>query len=118
MGLSLVDYVVTEAGFGADLGAEKFMNIKCGYSGLKPDALVLVATIRALRHHGGAKKTEYNTPSLEKVKNGFENLEKHIANCKKFGLFPISWLYWTLFSQDLQKTAELISVESANLSGP
>ncbi len=89
MGLSLADYVVTEAGFGADLGAEKFMNIKCGYSGLKPDALVLVATIRALRHHGGAKKTEYNTPSLEKVKKGFENLEKHIENCKKFGLTPI-----------------------------
>jgi formate--tetrahydrofolate ligase len=89
MGLSLADYVVTEAGFGADLGAEKFMNIKCGYSGLKPDALVLVATIRALRHHGGAKKSEYNTPDLEKVKKGFENLEKHIENCKKFGLTPI-----------------------------
>ena len=89
MGLSLADYVVTEAGFGADLGAEKFMNIKCGYSGLKPDALVLVATIRALRHHGGAKKTEYNTPSLEKVKKGYENLEKHIENCKKFGLTPV-----------------------------
>ncbi len=89
MGLSLVDYVVTEAGFGADLGAEKFMNIKCGYSGLKPDALVLVATIRALRHHGGAKKAEYNTPDLEKVKKGFENLEKHIENCKKFGLTPV-----------------------------
>lgn len=89
MGLSLVDYVVTEAGFGADLGAEKFMDIKCGYGGLKPDALVLVATIRALRHHGGAKKAEYNTPSIEKVKKGFENLEKHIENCKKFGLNPV-----------------------------
>jgi formate--tetrahydrofolate ligase len=89
MGLSLADYVVTEAGFGADLGAEKFMNIKCGYSGLKPDALVLVATIRALRYHGGAKKAEFNTPSLEKVKMGFENLEKHIENCKKFGLTPV-----------------------------
>lgn len=89
MGLSLADYVVTEAGFGADLGAEKFMNIKCGYSGLKPDALVLVATIRALRHHGGAKKAEYNTPSLEKVQKGFANLEKHIENIKKFGLTPV-----------------------------
>ncbi|HEY4797623.1 MAG TPA: formate--tetrahydrofolate ligase, partial [Bacteroidia bacterium] len=89
MGLSLSDYVVTEAGFGADLGAEKFMDIKCGYSGLKPHALVLVATIRALRHHGGAKKEEYNTPSLERVKKGFENLEKHIENCKKFGLIPV-----------------------------
>ena len=89
MGLSLVDYVVTEAGFGADLGAEKFMDIKCGYGGLRPDAMVLVATIRALRHHGGAKKAEYNTPSLEKVKKGFENLEKHIENCQKFGLVPV-----------------------------
>ena len=89
MGLSLAEYVVTEAGFGADLGAEKFMNIKCGYSGLKPHALVLVATIRALRYHGGAKKAEFNTASLEKVKKGFENLEKHIENCKKFGLTPV-----------------------------
>ena len=89
MGLSLADYVVTEAGFGADLGAEKFMDIKCGYSGLKPDALVLVATIRALRYHGGAKKNEFNTPSLEKVKKGYENLEKHIENCKKFGMIPV-----------------------------
>ncbi len=89
MGLSLCDYAVTEAGFGADLGAEKFMDIKCGYAGLKPHALVLVATIRALRHHGGAKKDEYNTPSMTKVTKGFENLEKHIENMKKFGLSPV-----------------------------
>lgn len=89
MGLSLCDYVVTEAGFGADLGAEKFMDIKCGYAGFGPDAIVIVATIRALRHHGGAKKEEYNTPSLERVKKGIENLEKHIENCKKFGLTPV-----------------------------
>lgn len=89
MGLSLGDYVVTEAGFGADLGAEKFMNIKCGYGNLAPDAIVLVATIRALRHHGGAKKEEYNTPSLERIKKGFENLEKHIENCMKFGITPV-----------------------------
>jgi formate--tetrahydrofolate ligase len=88
MGLSLSDYVVTEAGFGADLGAEKFMNIKCGYGNLKPDAIVLVATIRALRHHGGAKKDEYNTASMERVTNGFGNLAKHIENCKKFGINP------------------------------
>lgn len=87
-GLSLSDYVVTEAGFGADLGAEKFMNIKCGYAKLKPDAIVLVATIRALRHHGGAKKEDYNTASMERVTKGFENLEKHIENCKKFGINP------------------------------
>jgi formate--tetrahydrofolate ligase len=89
MGLSLSDYVVTEAGFGADLGAEKFMNIKCGYGQIKPDAIVLVATIRALRHHGGAKKEEYNTPSMERIKLGMENLEKHIENCLHFGLSPV-----------------------------
>jgi formate--tetrahydrofolate ligase len=88
-GLSLADYVVTEAGFGADLGAEKFMNIKCGYAHLQPHAIVLVATIRALRHHGGAKKEEYNTPSLERVTKGFLNLEKHIENCKQFGITPV-----------------------------
>ena len=89
MGLSLADYVVTEAGFGADLGAEKFMNIKCGTSGLAPKAIVLVATIRALRHHGGANKEAYNIPNLEFVSIGFKNLEKHIENCKKFGITPI-----------------------------
>jgi len=86
MGLSLSDYVITEAGFGADLGAEKFLNIKCTSAGLAPDAVVIVATIRALRHHGGAKKEEYNTPSLQKVKLGIANLEKHIENVQLFGL--------------------------------
>ena len=89
MGLSLSDYVVTEAGFGADLGAEKFLNIKCVSGNLKPKALVLVATIRALRHHGGAKKEQYNTASIERVTKGIANLEKHIENCKKFGLNPV-----------------------------
>ena len=86
MGLSLGDYVVTEAGFGADLGAEKFLNINCVSAGLAPDAVVVVATIRALRHHGGAKKEEYNTPDLQKVKLGIANLEKHIENVQHFGL--------------------------------
>lgn len=89
MGMSLSDYVVTEAGFGADLGAEKFLDIKCAYAGLKPKVIVLVATIRALRHHGGAGKDEYNNPDIERVKAGFENLQKHIENCKKFGLNPV-----------------------------
>jgi formate--tetrahydrofolate ligase len=88
MGLSLADYVVTEAGFGADLGAEKFLNIKCGYGNLKPATIVLVATIRALRHHGGVQKENYGIPNLEAVKSGFSNLEKHIENCKKFHLIP------------------------------
>ena len=65
------------------------MDIKCGYGNLKPDAIVLVATIRALRHHGGAKKEEYNTASMERVSKGFENLEKHIENCKKFSITPV-----------------------------
>lgn len=89
MGLSLSNYVVTEAGFGADLGAEKFLDIKCAYAGLKPKATVLVATIRALRHHGDANPEEYDTPSMERVEKGFANLEKHIENIKKFGLQPV-----------------------------
>jgi formate--tetrahydrofolate ligase len=89
MGLSLSNYVVTEAGFGADLGAEKFLNIKCAHAGLSPKAVVLVATIRALRHHGGAKKDEFNTPNLEFVKAGICNLEKHIENIRKFNIEPV-----------------------------
>jgi formate--tetrahydrofolate ligase len=89
MGLTLGDFVVTEAGFGADLGAEKFMNIKCGYAGLAPSAIVLVATIRALRHHGGAKKDAYDSPNLELVSKGCQNMIKHIENCKKFGINPV-----------------------------
>ncbi len=89
MGLSLSEYVVTEAGFGADLGAEKFLDIKCASAGLKPKAVAVVATIRALRHHGGATSEEYNTPSLERVKNGFGNLEKHLENIRKFNLVPV-----------------------------
>lgn len=106
MGLSLGDYVVTEAGFGADLGAEKFMNIKCGYGKLKPNAIVLVATIRALRHHGGAKKEEYNTPSLERVSNGFLNLEKHIENSKKFGIIPVVAI--NHFPSDTEEEIQLV----------
>lgn len=111
MGMSLADYVVTEAGFGADLGAEKFMNIKCGYSGLAPDALVLVATIRALRYHGGAKKAELNFPSLERVKKGYQNLEKHIENCKKFGMIPIVAI--NNFITDTPEEIEYVIAETA-----
>jgi len=106
MGLSLGDYVVTEAGFGADLGAEKFMNIKCGYGNLTPHAIVLVATIRALRHHGGAKKDEYNTPSIEKVIKGFQNLEKHIENCRKFGITPVVAINY--FPADTEEEIEFV----------
>ncbi len=89
MGMTMSDYVVTEAGFGADLGAEKFLDIKCVSGGLKPKVVVLVATIRALRHHGGATKDQYNDANVERVEKGFTNLEKHIENMKKFGLNPV-----------------------------
>ncbi|MCF6297400.1 MAG: formate--tetrahydrofolate ligase [Flavobacteriaceae bacterium] len=89
MGLSLSNYVVTEAGFGADLGAEKFLNIKCVAANLNPKCVVLVATIRALRHHGGANTEEYNTPNLDFVTKGFVNLEKHIENIRKFNIEPV-----------------------------
>ena len=108
MGLSLSNYVVTEAGFGADLGAEKFLNIKCVAGKLKPKAMVIVATIRALRHHGGAKADELNTPSIERVKNGFANLEKHIENAKKFGLNPVVSI--NNFISDSDGEVELVRV--------
>ena len=86
LGLSLSDYVVTEAGFGADLGAEKFFDIKCRAAGLNPSAAVIVATVRALRYHGGAEKGEWNDPSLDRVKAGLANLGRHIENVAKFGV--------------------------------
>lgn len=89
LGLKLADYTVTEAGFGADLGAEKFLDIKCRFGDLKPSAAVIVATIRALKHHGGAKKEDYDKEDLQALEKGFTNLEKHIENIKKFGLPPV-----------------------------
>ena len=113
MGMSLSDYVVTEAGFGADLGAEKFMNIKCVYAGIKPKAIVLVATIRALRHHGGAPKEEYNTPNLERVRKGLANLEKHIENAVKFGINPVVSI--NHFVTDSDEEVQLIISRCADL---
>ena len=84
--LKLADYVVTEAGFGADLGAEKFFDIKCRKSGLKPDAVVLVATTKALKMHGGVKKEELNNENIQAVVKGCDNLGRHIENIGKFGL--------------------------------
>ena len=86
MGLSLGDYVVTEAGFGADLGAEKFFDIKCRAAGLKPSAAVIVATVRALRYHGGVDVKEVNTAAPDKLKTGLANLGRHIENVAKFGV--------------------------------
>ena len=85
-GLKLADYVVTEAGFGADLGAEKFLNIKCRKSGIKPDCVVIVATIRALKMHGGVTKDELKNENVKALKKGLVNLERHINNTRKFGI--------------------------------
>ena len=113
MGMTLSEYVVTEAGFGADLGAEKFLNIKCVSGGLKPKAVVLVATIRALRHHGGATKDQYNDASVERVEKGFENLEKHIENMKKYGLNPVVAI--NSFFSDSDNEVQLVQERCANM---
>ncbi|CAM2861533.1 formate--tetrahydrofolate ligase [Hathewaya histolytica] len=89
MGMKFSDYTVTEAGFGADLGAEKFFDIKCRYGGLKPNCVVIVATVRALKHHGGVKKEELNNENLEALEKGMANLEKHIENIKKFNVSTV-----------------------------
>jgi formate--tetrahydrofolate ligase len=87
--LKLADYVVTEAGFGADLGAEKFMDIKCRKAGLAPDAVVLVATLRALKMHGGVEKADLGKENVEAVEKGFVNLARHVENLRKFGVPPV-----------------------------
>jgi formate--tetrahydrofolate ligase len=86
LGLKLADYVVTEAGFGADLGAEKFLDIKCRVANLKPNAVVVVATIKALKYHGGVMAAECLEPNLDALKKGIVNLEKHIDTIKTFGI--------------------------------
>jgi formate--tetrahydrofolate ligase len=86
MGMSLSDYVITEAGFGSDLGAEKFIDIVCGYGDFSPHAIVLVATIRALKYHGGVAREDLTKPNVAAVEKGFANLEKHIENTKIFGV--------------------------------
>ena len=104
--LKLADYTITEAGFGADLGAEKFFDIKCRYAGLKPDAVVLVATVRALKMHGGVLKTDLATPDVEAVKRGIVNLEKHIENIKQYGLPLVVAI--NAFAQDTPEELEAI----------
>ena len=89
MGMSLSDYVVTEAGFGFDLGAEKFFDIKCGYSGLSPRAVVLVATIRALKYHGGVGLNDLKKPDVESLKKGLTNLTKHVENIQSFAICAV-----------------------------
>jgi formate--tetrahydrofolate ligase len=113
MGLSLANYVVTEAGFAADLGAEKFSNIKCVAGGLKPEAAVLVATVRALRHHGGAKKDALKFPDVEAVAAGMPNLEKHVENLRKLGMQPVVAI--NAFPGDSEAEVQLVKDRCAAL---
>lgn len=112
-GLSLGDYVVTEGGFGADLGAEKFLHIKCHYAGFKPAAMVIVATVRALRYHGGAKKGEFENPNFEAVKKGIDNLKKHLENYIKLHLKPVVAI--NHFATDSNEEIEFIKSECEKL---
>ena len=105
-GLKLADYVVTEAGFGADLGAEKFLDIKCRKSGIKPSCVVIVATIRALKMHGGLNKDELKNENLDALKKGLVNLERHINNTRKFGL-PVT-IAVNHFVSDSDKEMDLL----------
>jgi len=106
MGMKLGEYMVTEAGFGADLGAEKFFNIVCRYGEMKPDAVVVVASVRALKNHGGIAKEQLATPNLQAVETGFANLEKQLENIKKFGVPPVVAL--NQFPSDTQEETEYI----------
>lgn len=104
--LALTDYTVTEAGFGFDLGAEKFLDIKCRVAGLSPNAVVLVATVRALKYHGGQPLKELKTPSVEALERGIENLQKHVENIGLFALTPIVAV--NKFASDTDQELEFI----------
>ncbi|QNO14852.1 formate--tetrahydrofolate ligase [Alkalicella caledoniensis] len=106
LGLKLADYTITEAGFGADLGAEKFFDIKCRFAKLKPDAVVIVATVRALKMHGGVKKDNLSEENVDALAKGFENLEKHIENVKKYNVPLIVAI--NNFPTDTQKEVKYI----------
>jgi formate--tetrahydrofolate ligase len=106
LGLSLSDYVVTEAGFAFDLGAEKFFDIKCGYSGLSPKAVVLVATLKALKYHGGAELKSVNLPDTKALKKGLANLEKHVENILAFGIQPVVAI--NRFSSDTDEELNIV----------
>lgn len=116
MGLSLSDYVVTEAGFGFDLGAEKFFDIKCVKAGLNPSAVVLVATVRALKYHGGVKVENLKEENTEALRKGIENLEKHIENMKKFNICPIVAL--NKFVTDTDAEIQIIADKCRELDVP
>lgn len=116
MGLSLSDYVVTEAGFGFDLGAEKFFDIKCVKAGLNPSAVVLVATVRALKYHGGVKIENLKEENTEALRKGLENLEKHVENMKKFNICPIVAL--NKFVTDTDAEIQIIADKCNELGVP
>ena len=111
--LKLGDYVVTEAGFGADLGAEKFFDIKCRKAGLKPDLVVLVATIRALKYHGGVEKADLKEENLAALEEGFANLERHISNIAQFGMKAVVAI--NKFSADTDGEVDLVKKKCADL---
>jgi formate--tetrahydrofolate ligase len=104
--LKLADYVVTEAGFGADLGGEKFMDIKCRKTGIAPDCMVLVATIRALKMHGGVKKEDLKAENLKALEAGIANLQRHVENVQKFGIVPVVSI--NRFSADTEAEIKLV----------
>jgi formate--tetrahydrofolate ligase len=106
LGLGLADILLTEAGFGADLGAEKFFDIKCRMAGLKPEAAIVVATVRALKMHGGVKKEALGTPDVPALRRGMVNLQAHVENVRKFGVPPIVAL--NRFSSDTQEEIDLV----------
>ncbi|MGH1386925.1 formate--tetrahydrofolate ligase [Kordia sp.] len=112
MGMSLSDYTVTEAGFGADLGAEKFLDIKCQSAGIAPKAVVLTTTIRALKYHGGADLKNLTEENVEALKNGLPNLEKHIENVKQFGITPVIAI--NRFLSDSDAEIEVIKTYAKN----
>lgn len=116
MGLSLSDYVVTEAGFGFDLGAEKFFDIKCVKAGLNPSAVVLVATVRALKYHGGVKIENLKEENIEALKKGMANLEKHVENMSKFNICPVVAL--NKFATDTDAEIQLIREKCDELGVP
>ena len=116
MGLTLSDCVVTEAGFAFELGAEKFLDIKCRYAGLCPSAAVLVATVRALKYHGGVGLKELNRPDPEAVRRGLVNLEKHVENMKQFELSPVIAI--NLFSSDTPEEIAVVKARCEELGVP
>lgn len=116
MGLSLSDFVVTEAGFGFDLGAEKFFDIKCQSSGLSPHAVVLVATIRALKYHGGVPVKEVSKPNVDALRKGVENMQKHLENMRLFGVCPIVAI--NRFGHDTEEEIEVVKSIAKEMGVP